>query len=161
MKEKIQETKKTPHFSLSITALTTSLRPLCRASCRKDVSLLFSTSSAPRFSSSFTAATCPSLAAMCSAVFWCKLEQTTVLNRLFGFFLFFAVGSQQIIQRYPVLVCFIQQLGVGWQEDLHGLCVSCTRSVMQASPVLVIAVRNTQKKKNKNKKITAYLDLIF
>lgn len=86
---------------MSITAFTTSVRPLCSASCRKDVSLLFSTRSAPRFSSSFTAATCPSLAAMCSAVFCCKLKHTTVQHWLFGFFLF--IFLHQVLKNIPTI----------------------------------------------------------
>jgi len=57
------------YLSLSMTALTTSCRPFCSASCTKEVSLRLRTISAPRDSMSTTAVTWPSLAAMCSAVF--------------------------------------------------------------------------------------------
>lgn len=60
----------TVYLSLSMTALTTSFFPFCRASWRNDVSFLFKTISAPRLSMSLTAATCPPFAAMWSAVFW-------------------------------------------------------------------------------------------
>lgn len=85
------------YLSLSITELTTSVLPFCRASWRNEVSVLFKTMSAPRVSMSLTAATCPSFAAMCSTVFWfINARQQTALfinYRALTSILFSATGS--------------------------------------------------------------------
>lgn len=39
---------------------------------------------------------------------------------------------------YPFLICFIEQLEIGRQDNLHSLCVSFGRSVVQARPALVV-----------------------